>query len=72
MTAIHAVSAIDVHGHYGKYDGGAGNRMQDGFYSGGAAEVAHCGERSQYRADDRLAIDGPVATSAWKSGGREY
>ncbi len=41
MTAIHAVPAIDVHGHYGKYDGGAGNRLQDGFYSGGAAEVAH-------------------------------
>ncbi len=39
MTATHQISAIDVHGHYGRYIGETGNQLADALYSGDAAEV---------------------------------
>lgn len=39
MNPINSIPAIDVHGHYGRYIGEAGDQLIDSFYSGDAAEV---------------------------------
>lgn len=39
MSSVSSIPAIDVHGHYGRYVGEAGNQLADRFYSGDAAEV---------------------------------
>ncbi|RLT05114.1 MAG: hypothetical protein DWI21_13330 [Planctomycetota bacterium] len=39
MNPLPSILAIDVHGHYGRYIGEAGDQLADGFYSGDAAEV---------------------------------
>lgn len=39
MNPINSIPAIDVHGHYGRYMGEAGDQLVDGFYSGDAVEV---------------------------------
>lgn len=38
-TTVNSIPAIDVHGHYGRYIGEAGDPLVDELYSGDAAEV---------------------------------
>ncbi|MFN0053879.1 MAG: amidohydrolase family protein [Planctomycetales bacterium] len=57
MSTIHDLPAIDVHGHYGRYQSRKPYLLGDGFYSGDAAEVV----RRARQVNVALTIVSPLA-----------